>query len=68
MQNDYTPREIGLMFKHIDEKLGEIKTSFAGVEERVKKIEDWKSNLIGKLSIITSLIALAWGYLSSKLF
>jgi len=52
----YNKREIDEFHDHINENLKEIKLQVTVTNGRLKKLENWRSFVVGGLSVITLLI------------
>lgn len=61
-KDDYTNREINVMFNDIKEALERIEVQVIKTNGRVTTLEFWRASVMAKVSVIVTVIGGAWAY------
>jgi hypothetical protein len=67
-KDDFSNREITLMFEHIKEQLIKIETQTTKTNGRVSKLETEQAGMIGKIGVLATLGATVLGTIAQKVF
>jgi len=67
-KDDFSNREINLMFEHIKEQLLKIEVQTTRTNGRVSKLETEQAGMIGKISILATVSATILGTIVQKVF